>query len=151
MELSLSDSQPCSSKWDESQSKRSGHCCSIDYQWTMSDSLSQVSLSHPATHTQTHTGTQLNYTLWSQNRYIGPQILLADIVGLSKLNWFLSLLVYILRYFWYDLAKLVECVASMKSPIGLWTAVLKPRVWFLAVTILFFWNRNIWKRGWISW
>ena len=50
MELSLSDSQPCCSKWDESQSKRSGHCCSIDYQWKMSDSLSQVSLVPP--HTQ---------------------------------------------------------------------------------------------------
>lgn len=55
MELSLSDSQPCSSKWDESQSKCSGHCCSIDYQWKMSDSLSQVSLFHPTTHTLTHT------------------------------------------------------------------------------------------------
>lgn len=63
MELSLSDSQPFTSKWDESQCKCSGHCCSIDYQWKMSDSLSQVSLFHPITHTQTHTGTQLNYSL----------------------------------------------------------------------------------------
>lgn len=58
MELSLSDSQPCSSKWAEAQSKRSGHCCSIDYQWKMSDSLSQVSLFHPTTHTHTHTHRQ---------------------------------------------------------------------------------------------
>ena len=29
-------------------------------------------------------------------------------------------------------------VASVTSPFGLWTAVLKPQVWILAVAILFF-------------
>lgn len=47
MGLSPSDSRPCSSKWDESHSKCSGHCCNIDYRWKMSDSLSQISLLQP--------------------------------------------------------------------------------------------------------
>lgn len=53
----LSVSQPCNSKWEESRSKCSGHCCSIDYQWKRSDSLSQVSLfTLPQTlrHTEAH-------------------------------------------------------------------------------------------------
>ena len=29
-------------------------------------------------------------------------------------------------------------VASVTSPIGLWTAAAKPRVWILAVAMLFF-------------
>jgi len=66
MELSVSDSQPCSSKWDELQSKCSGHCSSIDYQWKMSDSLSRVSVFYSATHsrsaTHKHT-TELNFAL----------------------------------------------------------------------------------------
>lgn len=41
---------PFSPRWDESQHKRSGHCCSIDYQWKMSDSLSQASLFNPFAH-----------------------------------------------------------------------------------------------------
>lgn len=56
----LSDSQACSSKREESQSKRSGHCCSIDYQCKMSDSLSQVSLC-TLPHTLTHT--ELSFAL----------------------------------------------------------------------------------------
>lgn len=44
---------PFSLRWDESQHKRSGHCCSIDYQWKMSDSLSQASLFNPLAHRQT--------------------------------------------------------------------------------------------------
>lgn len=44
---------PFSPRWDESQHKRSGHCCSIDYQWKMSDSLSQASLFNPFAHRQT--------------------------------------------------------------------------------------------------
>ena len=55
MDLSQSASRPRGSKRDESQSQCSGHCCSIDYQWKMSDSLSQVSLSRslaPPRHTQ---------------------------------------------------------------------------------------------------
>lgn len=59
MELSVSDSQPCSSKWDELQSKRSGHCCTIDYQCKMSDSLSQALVFHPAIHVQSHRWIQL--------------------------------------------------------------------------------------------
>lgn len=59
MELSLSDSQSCSSKRNESQSKCSGHCCSIDYQWKMPDSLSWVSVFHPAAHTRRTT--KLNF------------------------------------------------------------------------------------------
>ena len=37
-ELSPWDGQPCPPKWDESRSKWSGQCCTIDYQYEMSDS-----------------------------------------------------------------------------------------------------------------
>ena len=39
--------------------------------------------------------------------------------------------------------------AVEKSPTGLWTAVLKPRVWILDVAILVFLETSgdIWKRG----
>ena len=39
---------------------------------------------------------------------------------------------------------LIDCISYGRSicDIGLWTAVLKPRVWILAVAILFFWSQK---------
>lgn len=72
MDLSLSDSRPHSSKWDESQSKCSGHCCSIDYHWKMSHSLSQASPFSPPSlwDTKTHNWIKLLLLVWNRLRCV---------------------------------------------------------------------------------
>lgn len=70
MDLSQSDGRPVGSKWEESQSKCPVHWCSIDYQWKMSDSLSQVSLLQPTTPLrQPHKHTTKLYAGLGSNRF----------------------------------------------------------------------------------